>query len=402
MLGWELPPHNSGGLGVACLSLCKALSFSGADIEFVIPFHTSPNFGFMKVTSSIQVNEESDVSEYLKTGFGAYDSFMYFVGKDQPMAVSLSHVQSGYERTVETIAKLGEFNIIHAHDWLTFRAAVRAKEVTGLPLIVHIHSIERDRAAGAQGNPLVREIEYLGLHIADKIIAVSDRVKRMIVTDYGIPADKIEVIHNSIEFDDNQSGSLSNCYEYLSLMKNSGWKVVANVGRLTIQKGLPNLLESAAQVVKHEPKTFFLFVGNGEQRDELIMQSAQLGIADRVIFTGFLRGQAWRDTYKIADLFVMPSVSEPFGLTPLESIGYGTPVLISKQSGVAEVLSTCLKVDFWDTLEMANKIVGLLRNDALSASLRDNGYTELKNFSWDTSARKTMGVYNAHLAGAMV
>jgi glycogen(starch) synthase len=179
-------------------------------------------------------------------------------------------------------------------------------------------------------------------------------------------------------------------------MKEHGYKVVVNVGRLTIQKGLPNLVRAAQQVIVRAPKTFFLFVGAGEQYFELIELAAELGIADKVMFTGFQRGKAWRDAYGVADLFVMPSVSEPFGLTPLEAIGYGTPTLISKQSGVTEILKNSLKVDFWDVNEMANQITAVVQNDALRDELHSNALKEYQKLTWNHAADKLMGIYSNH------
>jgi len=288
------------------------------------------------------------------------------------------------------------FDIIHAHDWLTFRAALRAKEILGVPVIAHVHSVESDRAGGNSGNPLVREIESLAFQAADRIVAVSDFTRSCIARDYGIPYEKIDVVHNSIELADlvPRDLSLATTYQYLAALRAQGWRVVANVGRLTIQKGLPNFLRAAKLVVERAPKTMFLVIGSGEQYIELIEQAADLGIAKHVIFTGFQRGKAWRDAFAIADLFVMPSVSEPFGLVPLEAIGYGTPALISKQSGVSEVLHAALKVDFWDVNEMASQIIAVVQNDQLRDELFDNAARELKRFSWDSAAHKVRAIYH--------
>ena len=304
--------------------------------------------------------------------------------------------QLAYEKSVEQIIEAKEFDVIHAHDWLTFRAAMRAKQRKNKPMILHVHSIERDRAGGGYGNPMVREIEYLAMMMADKIIAVSALTKAMIIEDYNIPEDKIEVVHNSLDLDDVEELETENAYKYLVAMKNQGYRVVVNVGRLTIQKGLSNFLRAAALVSVRAPKTLFLFVGSGEQYHELIELAAELGIADKVLFTGFQRGKNWRDAYGVADLFVLPSVSEPFGLTPLEAIGYGTPALISKQSGVSEVLHNCLKVDFWDVNEMANQITAVVQNDVLRDELLSSSYKEYQNLSWSKAADTMMSLYQRH------
>lgn len=396
MLGWELPPHNSGGLGVACYQLCKALSQRGADIEFILPYSAPHDVDFMKVNAA----HPQGVSTVIKAGI-AYDSYKYIHTDGSEEWVDIFGQQANYEESVAKLVEVAEFDVIHAHDWLTFRAAVRAKEKTNKPLILHVHSIERNRAGGGQGNPLVREIEYTTMMLADRVIAVSQHTKKEIMEEYDIPGDKIEVIHNSIDINNIEPLDDENLYGYLTAMKSLGYRVVVNVGRLTLQKGLPGLLRAAKEVIAREPKTIFLIVGTGEQDLELIEMAAELGISRNVIFTGFLRGKGWRDSFAIGDLFVMPSISEPFGLTPLEAAGYGTPSLISKQSGVAEVLQNCLKVDYWDINEMANQITSVVRYDSLRDELHNNAYKEYERLSWDSSADRLLNLYQEH-AGVAV
>ncbi|MFA5003990.1 MAG: glycosyltransferase family 4 protein [Candidatus Saccharimonadales bacterium] len=399
MLGWELPPHNSGGLGVACYQLCKALSKKDVDIEFILPYHAPFEGDFMTVTAAHPQGPRA-----LLVNASAYDSYKYVYPDGREEWVDIFGQQHAYESAVAQLATEKEFDIIHAHDWLTFRAALRAKQARDVPLVLHVHSIERDRAGGNDGNPLVREIEATSMQLADKVIAVSQLTKDAIVADYDIPADKIEVLHNSIDhqvFSDLLAVDPENTYHYLSHMKARGYHVVANVGRLTIQKGLTNLLRAAKEVIYREPKTLFLISGSGDQYFELIELAAELGIAKNVIFTGFQRGKAWRDSFAIADLFVMPSVSEPFGITPLESIGFGTPTLISKQSGVAEILHSTLRVDFWDVQAMANQITAVVQNSSLRDELQANAAKELINMSWDSAADKLFTIYDHHLQKAM-
>ena len=397
MLGWELPPYNSGGLGVACYQLCKALAKKNIDIEFILPYRMTEPVDFMQVTAAYP----QDVLEVIRVGT-AYDSSRYIFDDGSEEWLDMFGQQELYERAVEKLAESRQFDIIHAHDWLTFRAALRVKQRTGMPLIAHVHSIESDRAGGAPGNPIVREIESTGLLLADQVIAVSEQTKKAIVRDYGIPADKILVAHNSIDQSELELLDEANAYHYLQAMKNRGYHVVTNVGRLTIQKGITNLLKAAQEVVTRLPKTIFLIVGSGDQHHELIELAASLGIARNVIFTGFQRGKPWRDAYAIADLFVMPSVSEPFGITPLEALNYGTPSLISYQSGVSEILRNCLKVDFWDIHEMANQITAVLQSPALHDSLRDNAVHELEKLSWEESADKLSEVYHKHVDEALI
>lgn len=393
MLGWELPPHNSGGLGVACYHLCKALSKKSVDIEFILPYHAPFEEDFMKVTAA-----HPQGAKVVLTNSGAYDSYKYVFEDGHEEYVDIVGQQMAFEDAVSRLVENKEYDVIHAHDWLTFRAGVRAKQAKmSSPLILHVHSIERDRAGGSDGNPLVREIEATSMLMADKIIAVSQLTKNAIVDDYGIPADKIDVVHNSVDHTTFQALDSDNAYKYLASMKEKGYRVVTNVGRLTIQKGLANFLLAARQVIDRAPKTFFLVVGSGEQYFELIELAAELGISQNVIFTGFQRGKQWRDSFAVADLFVMPSVSEPFGIAPLEAVGFGTPTLVSNQSGVVEVIQNTLKVDFWDINEMANQITAIVQNDALRDTLHLNAKAELDRMSWDHTAEKLYGIYRQHV-----
>lgn len=401
MLGWELPPHNSGGLGVACYQLCKTLADKGADIEFIVPYTAQHDISFMKVTPA----HPQGVAAIQKSGI-AYDSYRYIYTDGHDEVIDIYGQQALYENAVDQMLQqnVEEYELIHAHDWLTFRAALRAKERTNLPLIVHVHSVERDRAGGGLGNPLVREIEATTFLLADRIIAVSQHTKDMIIEDYDVPADKIEVVHNSLDKDAIEPLDDDNVYRYLTALRGQDYRIVTCVSRLTMQKNLPNLLYAAKEVVERVPKTIFLIVGSGEQYFELISLAADLGISKNVIFTGFQRGKRWRDSYAIGDLFVMPSISEPFGLTALEAISYGTPVLISNQSGVAEVIKNALKVDFWDVRGMANQIVAVMQNDSLRNTLYENSFAEYDRLHWGPAADNLLDIYSQHkqVAGVVV
>ena len=368
MLGWELPPHNSGGLGQACFDMCKSLSNQNVDIEFILPYISSHNIDFMKVTSAFNHTElQKNVLHQ------AYDSINYtYSSKEHEL----------FEETVDDLISDKTFDIVHAHDWLTFRAAIRIKERTNLPIILHVHSIESDRAGGQRGNELVRDIEEYCLKLADKVIAVSEHTKQAIIREYSVPSENIEVVHNSINTDDIIPLSGFNSYRYIELMKEKGYKVAVNFGRLTIQKGLSNLIEAMHKVVAKHPKSLLLIIGSGEQYFDLIKLSADLGISSHVLFADFQRGKKLRDGIAIGDLFVMPSISEPFGLTALEAIGYGTPAMVSKQSGVSEIVKNMLKVDFWDIDEMANKIATAFENPELLDELLDKSSSEIQNISW--------------------
>lgn len=391
MLGWELPPHHVGGMGVACYQMCKELSYSGVDIEFILPFTAKFDIDFMKVTPA----HEQTAEEFLTSG-GVYDAEWFTTKKSNKLAIGQLDLRQQHDRFAHNVAKLAEsreFDIIHAHDWLTFRAGMLAKQITGKPLIVHVHATQYDQSAGGHGNPLAREIEHQAFMMADQIFAVSQKTKNIIVREYGVPEEKIHVVHNSMEIsDDIDEGA--NLHQYLEVMKGKGYKVVVNIGRMTIQKGLTHLLEAAQKVIQTDPKVLFLIAGGGEQQEELIRMAAHYKISSNVIFESWVSGKQWRDTFRIGDVFVMPSVSEPFGLTALEAIGFGTPVIVSKQSGVGEILQNCFKVDFWDTDQMADMILAITRNEPLAHTMWLNSYHEYRNQSWAKSARKMTHQYS--------
>jgi glycosyltransferase involved in cell wall biosynthesis len=366
------------------------MSKKDVDIEFILPYEADHGVDFMKITAASPQDGESFIlnnSVYDSKYFSLNAGYSFYNIHDQQMI---------YEHSVTKLVENQEYDVVHAHDWLTFRAALKLKHLKKWPIILHVHSIESDRAGSTHGNPLVEEIESIALMSADKVIAVSEHTKQAIIHAYSIPADKIEVVHNSIDTSMLEPLDGDNAYHYLSAMKSLGYRVVVNVGRLTIQKGLPNLLKAARKVLVHNPKTIFLIVGSGEQSHELISLAGELGIGANVLFADFQRGKNWRDAYAIGDLFVMPSISEPFGLTPLEAVAYGTPSLVSKQSGISEVLRNCLKVDFWDVDEMANKIDGVMNNDSLRDELLTNATKELSSLSWDKASDKIIQLYKQH------
>lgn len=400
MLGWELPPHHTGGMGIVCYQLCKQLANTGADIEFILPYTANfTNIDFMKINSALPDGAQQVIGGMAGSTYNS-QYFEYKMLDGTTRGVAMDEHQARYTEYVAKTVLYDSYDIIHAHDWLTFRAGMMAKQICGKPLIAHVHSTEYDRAGGKSGNPMVREIEYMGLHMADKIIAVSEVTKQTIVREYDIDASKISVVHNAMEFEMHElNDHTDNTYTYLKQMQKSGYKIVLSAGRLTIQKGLTHLVQAMQKVVEHRPKTLLLFVGSGEQQQLLMEMAAELGICANVLFSGHLNGtgKAWRDSFKIANLFVMPSVSEPFGITPLEALTYGTPALISKQSGVAEVLQNCLKIDFWDIDEMANQITSVLDNQALQDTLVQNGQKELKHITWTKSIDTLMDEYNKHI-----
>lgn len=393
MLGWELPPHNSGGLGVACLNLSRALAKEGAEIDFVVPYTAEhQNIKYMHVLSAMKI------SPCERFGGGAYDSR----GIDSPKIpygekmMSIRDVQHHYCEFVKEYLMEYKPDVVHAHDWLTFEAGVLAKKNFGIPLVAHVHATEYDRSGMNGGDPVVHAIEREGLLWADKIIAVSEATKKLIHEKYQIPLEKIDVVYNSLgeEFFRDAYEYNQAQYRYLEALKRQGYTIVSTVGRFTIQKGLAHMMRAAAQALAVEPKMVFVFAGDGEQKHELMRLAADYGISSKVIFTGFVRGRRLRDIYSLSDIFVMSSVSEPFGLTALEAAHHGNALILTKQSGVAEVLKDAMEYDFWDEKKLANQLVAIARSKALKKTLKERVRQEYRSISWDDVAKKCVSVYN--------
>ena len=401
MLGWELPPHNSGGLGVACYHMSKALAIEGASIDFVVPYSA-----YHPKTEYMTIHAATKLGPLDRYGLmGAYDSkYLRKLGLDEIDSDDLKDmrgVQKRYVEFVDQMVREKTPDAIHAHDWLTMEAGMRAKELTDAPLIVHVHATEFDRSGERFGNPIVHEIEYQGLMMADRIIAVSNITKNIIVHRYGIPADKIEVVYNAIDVESmGQHEYDRRTYKYLESLKDEGYTVISTVTRFTIQKGLTHFIRAAARASEKHDKLVFLLAGDGEQRDELMKLSADLGIADKVFFTGFVRGKQWRDAYNVADIFVMSSVSEPFGLTALEAAHHDSALIITKQSGVGEILHNIFRYDFWDTDTLADQMVGIATSPSLATELRRNAKREYTRISWTDVARQCMHLYSRAKIGA--
>ena len=399
MFGWEFPPYNSGGLGTACYGLSKALAQENVQIMFVLPKKFNVKSQHLKILFA----DEHAVK------FQEINSLLYPYVTSEEYVLDRERIKGDiygrtlleeverYARAARRIAKKEKFDIIHAHDWLSFLAGIEAKKVSGKPLIVHVHATEFDRTGGQGVNQNVYEIERRGLNFADKIIAVSNLTKQKIVYHYGIDPNRIEVVHNGI--DGSEYRKLS---DRLGNLKRENKKIVLYAGRITIQKGPEYFIRAARQVVDHYPNVVFVVAGSGDMEHQIMMEAAFLGISDKVIFTGFLRGDDLNAVYQAADLYVMPSVSEPFGITPLEALVNDTPVLISKQSGISEVLTHALKTDFWDTEDMANKIISVLAHGSLKETLRDNGKYEASKVTWRESARKCIDLYRQILSERQV
>jgi glycogen synthase len=427
MFGWEFPPHINGGLGVACLGLTKAIAMAGDDITFVLPkvmevatnegidtshfvfdgatFHPELERGDEEVKIKMH-HFDSILTPYLTSELYK-EEFTTIVNKKsfhnnngRPVyAANLVEEVYRYADVVDKIQDLQSFDMIHCHDWLTVPPALKAKEITGKPLVIHIHATEFDRTGGWI-NKQIFEIEKLGMQNADQIIAVSEYTKNSIVEHYDIDPNKITVVHNGIDYDYHKSDDDKNPFsQRLMALKNAGYQLVLFTGRLTFQKGVDYLLDAAKKALSYNHKTLFIIVGSGDMEQKLIHQAVDLKIADRVVFTGFMKGDQLKSLYQMADLFIMPSVSEPFGLVALESAVNNTPVIISKQSGVSEVFKNSLKVDFWDTDEMANHIVGVLEYESLRNVLTTLAHAEAKQLSWHKSAKKIKHLYHRTIEG---
>lgn len=404
MLGWELPPYNSGGLGVACYQMCRQLALDGIDIDFVLPYRHPPTrerpVDFMRLHAALPIS----AAQMMNVG-GVYDSCCFTCSHDDCDHASIGDLRGQQQRYIafaESIAAQHNYDAIHAHDWLTFEAGMLAKQASGKPLIAHVHSTEFDRSGNVRGNSLVHDIEYNCLTMADRIVAVSNITKDIIVREYGIPASKVGVVHNGIAREGIAIANPTNSYAYLSEIKQHGYKIVVSLGRLTIQKGLHYMLQAARQVISYNNKVIFLIAGDGEQREELLRLSAELGISQNIIFTGFLRGKPWRDAYTIGDIFVMSSISEPFGLTALEAAGSHNAILLSKQSGVSEVLKSTISFDYWDTEALANGILNIASHSVLQQSLANNAQQEVTMMSWQSAANQLRTLYRHLQQGAAV
>ena len=388
MFGWEFPPLSTGGLGTACYGLTKSLSKKGIEITFVLPYSfDADNSDFVKLVSAGKIKIRKIMSA-LQPYMGQQEYKKSLGKKPEPKIYgsTLFDEVNRYTLAAEKIAEEEEFDVIHCHDWMTFGAGIRAKRKKNKPLVLHVHSTEHDRTGGHRVNQYVYDVERHGMHKADKVIAVSNFTKNKIMTHYSIPSEKIRVVHNAVDFSQHYHD------ENFEIKKTD--KVVLFLGRLTLQKGPDYFVYAAKKVLEREKNVKFIIAGSGDMEPFVIEKAAEMGIADKVLFAGFLNNDDVERAYKMADIYVMPSVSEPFGITALEAMKNKAPAIVSKQSGVSEVIRHCLKVDFWDVNELSSKIISLLRYGPLHETLKENAYSEVKKFSWDTPAEKCIQIYN--------
>ncbi len=401
MFGWEFPPYNTGGLGVACENIVENLINLGVKVDLVLPkkvslFKENVNFYF----ADQEEFEDIEIAKKYYNGYQTEYSYIEIIKtlktKTIPLGKSLYDEIIKYAILAEKISEKLDFEIIHCHDWLTILAGIKAKEISQKPLVFHIHATEYERTGGSC-NPLIFDIEKHGLEKADKIIAVSNLTKQVLIEKYQISSDKIEVVHNGINFEKEEKLHNHQDYENIYKLKQNGKKIVLYTGRLTYQKGIEYLLNAFKLASIYDKNLMLVICGSGDMENWVIEESAKLKISDKVIFTGFLRGNDLKAIYKLADLYVMPSRFEPFGLVALEALVHQTPVIISKNSGVAEVLNNALKVDYWDVEEMANLIVATLNYTSLHQQLQHFGHQEVKTKSWLESAKKLVSLYKSIL-----
>lgn len=422
MFGWEFPPHIAGGLGTACYGIVKGLAYNGVQTLFVMPSASGDeDQSAARIISASDVPVESvgsTVDEFLdKVKFVRIGSNMIpYVDPEEfhEMVESERRLQSEnlakcigtkfrfsgrygsnlmeevahYAMVGGTIAMehKDEFDIIHAHDWLTYLAGIAAKELTGKPLVVHVHATSFDRGTEDQIDSRVYDIEKRGMMAADKVIAVSDLTRNIVINKYGIDPEKVVTVHNAVDF----SGR-----ENVKVERGARDKVVTFLGRITFQKGPEYFIEAAAKVLKRTKGVRFVMAGSGDMMNRCIRHVAKLGISDRFHFTGFLRGAEVQKMFAMSDVYIMPSVSEPFGISPLEAMRSGVPAVISNQSGAAEVLKYAFKVDFWDVDAMADDIYALLKYPALADFAAREGYDEVNRLKWNIATAKLKNIYES-------
>jgi glycosyltransferase involved in cell wall biosynthesis len=422
MFGWEFPPHIAGGLGTACEGIVKGLAYNGVETLFVMPSASGDED--QSATTIINASDvavdtvSSTVDEFLdKVKFIHIDSnlvpyvnpdeFETLVEEERRRQVKDFRVQYGTKfkfsgkygaNLMEEVARYAmvggtiamqhkdEFDVIHAHDWLTYLAGIAAKELTGKPLVVHVHATSYDRGDEQHIDTRVLDIETRGMLAADRVVTVSDLTRNIVVNKYHIDPSKVVTVHNAVDF----SGR-----ENLRVERGVKDKVVTFLGRITFQKGPEYFIEAAAKVLKRTENVRFVMAGSGDMMNRCIRHVARLGISDRFHFTGFLRGADVQKMFALSDVYIMPSVSEPFGISPLEAMRTNVPSIISHQSGAAEILKYAFKVDFWDVDHLADDIYALLQYPALAHFAAVNGFDEVNALKWNGATAKLKKVYES-------
>jgi len=420
MFGWEFPPHIAGGLGTACKGIVEGLAHNGVETLFVMPSASGDeDQSCTKIINASDVavqNVSETVDEFLdKVKFINVDSnIVPYVDPDQyfeaieemkrkkttettigfgqkfkfsgKYGANLLEEVSRYAQVGGTIAMQNKdaFDVIHAHDWLTYLAGIAAKELTGKPLVVHVHATSFDRGTDDMVDSRVYAIERRGMEAADKVVAVSELTRNIVINKYGIDPSKVIAVHNAVDF----SGR-----ENLEIQRGVKDKIVTFLGRITFQKGPEYFIDAAAKVLKRTENVRFVMAGSGDMMNRAIRQVARLGISDRFHFTGFLRGADVQKMFALSDVYIMPSVSEPFGISPLEAMRSNVPSIISFQSGAAEILKYAFKVNFWDVDAMADDIYALIKYPALADFAAKKGFDEVNALKWDHAAAKLKDIY---------
>ena len=423
MFGWEFPPHIAGGLGTACYGIVKGLAHNGVQTMFVMPSASGDEDRSaadiinaseipVEVSSTMNVDDFLDKVQFVHIGTNMVPyldpaEFHSLVEEDRKRQVRDFSIHYGqtykfsgkygsnlmeevarYAMVGGTIAMThkGDFDVIHAHDWLTYMAGIAAKRLSGKPLVVHVHATSFDRSSDKNIDTRVYDIEKRGMEAADRVITVSDLTRNIVITKYGIDPSKVVTVHNAVDFSGRSE---------IQVERGVKEKVVTFLGRITFQKGPEYFIEAAAKVLKKCNNVRFVMAGSGDMMNRSIRQVARLGISDRFHFTGFLRGAEVQKMFALSDVYVMPSVSEPFGISPLEAMRSGVPSVISRQSGAAEVLKYAFKVDFWDVDAMADEIYALLQYPALADFASKYGYDEVNTLKWNNAAAKIKSVYES-------
>jgi glycosyltransferase involved in cell wall biosynthesis len=415
MYGWEFPPHILGGLGTASYGLLKGMSMQpDMDITFVMPKpFGDEDQSFMQIIGvcntpvvwkdvdlghvSGRLSKYMEPQKYYHLRDHIYADFSYRHTNDLGCIEfsgrypnNLLEEINNYSIVAGVIARAENYDIIHAHDWLTYPAGIHTKMVSGKPLVVHVHATDYDRSRG-NVNPDVYNIEKNGMEYADHIITVSNLTRQTVIERYHQDPSKVTTVHNAVE-------PLSK--EILSFPDKRGVedKIVTFLGRITMQKGPEYFVEAAAKVLAKSNNVRFVMAGSGDMMNKMIRLAAARNISDRFHFTGFMKGKQVYEIFKASDVYVMPSVSEPFGISPLEAMQCGVPSIISKQSGCAEILNYAIKVDYWDIEALADAIYGLITYPAFHAWLKEEGLKEVNNIKWEYAGRKVRGIYNKVLS----
>ena len=397
MIGWELPPFNSGGLGVACQGLTQALADDGTDITFVLPHAYAGELDYMKVVDCFDENWFREQAARQLPPFSVYDPNSlpsqarlerFFKGRLPKAHSILEKRATAYADLVLEFAKKNadKFDLVHAHDWMTMPAAIKIKEELGKPFIAHIHSTEYDRSLSLDQQGFIARSEAEGMRLADRVIAVSYYTKRIMVEKYQVNPYKIDVVHNGVLPVIEQLAGVPKTFA-------SSRPVVVFMGRLTVQKGPDYFIELAGKIIAKRPETLFIVAGMGDMYEQLLFHNAGKSLSASVLFTGFVRGKVQNQILDRADVFVMPSLSEPFGLAATEAASRNTPVILSKNTGVGEILTESPQLDFWDTEAMSAQVLRLLDDRDYRQQVIAAQKENLATHSWKKAAHKVEDIY---------